>query len=307
MIKWITGVLFVASLSSSGYAKKISLSFDDVPRRNTSFTGKERSIRLLKSLKDAGVDRAVFYVNTAKASEEGKERIRRYYQAGHIVGNHTHSHPSANRVGRDVFLEDFETAHRLLTSWGYKPTYFRYPFLHRSKETNSIIKIRNHILSKGYVDGFVTVDNYDWHMDNLFQEAKKQKRPINMDNLKKFYVDTLYKGIEHYEDLAKRVYGHSPAHVMLLHENDLAALFVGDLVKKLRDSGWQICSPEESYQDKYLAPFPSTVTRHGQGRIVAHATDKKIPKPLVSGLEDERTLEILWDKYRVTTIDVAKQ
>ena len=295
--------------SSCAFAKFISFSFDDAPRPSTFLKGPERAERLMETLKNHGVQ-AAFYVNTKKVTEEGLERLKAYRDAGHLIGNHTHSHPSADQVLTDVFLADFELGHNLLEKWGFEPKLFRYPFLHRGGETQKINKIHDHLLKRGYTDAFVTVDNYDWYMDWLFQQAKTKDENIDMESLKKFYVETLYKGILHYEELAQRVYEEEESeeqgsnlvyvnHVMLLHENDLAALFVGDLIDHLESQGWTIVSPEESYKDSRLAPFPESVTRHGQGRIVAHATEKGFPKPLISGLEDEEVLQELWSEYEV--------
>ena len=296
-------------VSSCALGKFISFSFDDAPRPGSFFKGSERSERLIKTLKDYSVQ-AAFFVNSNKVTEEGLERLKAYRDAGHLIGNHTHSHPSADKVLIDVFLADFELGHNLLEKWGFEPKLFRYPFLHRGGELEKINLIHSHIVKKGYTDAFVTLDNYDFYMDWLFQQAKTKGENINMENLKKFYVETLYKGIEYYETLAQRVYEEEESeeqgsnlvyvnHVMLLHENDLAALFLGDLIVHLKSQGWTIVSPEESYKDPHLAPFPDSVTRHGQGRIVAHATEKGFPKPLVSELEDKEVLQGLWSKYEV--------
>jgi len=298
MLKLFTGLLLL-SLTNLSQAKSISFSFDDVPRRGSFLTGTDRAAKLISSLKTHTV-KAAMYVNSAKVSKEGLERIKRYSAAGHIIGNHTHSHQSADIVLQEVFLEDFRAGDRLLRSWGFEPTYFRYPYLHRGKSLEKVTAIREEVLKKGYQDGFVTVDNYDWYIDAMFQRAVNEKKKIDYAKLKSFYVETLYKGILHYEELAVRVYGRSPKHVMLLHENDLAAMYVGDLISHLKINGWDICSPEESYADPDLKPFPAGVLRHGQGRVVAHATEKGFPKPLISGLEDEEVLEKLWADYGIT-------
>ena len=306
MLKYLF-VVILCSVASMGHSKSISFSFDDIPRANSYLTGAKRAQQLISSLKEHSA-RAVFYVNTSKVSSEGLARIIKYAKAGHIIGNHTHSHPSADIIRADVCLAEFQTADDLLRSWGYQPSYFRYPFLHRGKTSKKNSAIRSQILSKGYQDGFVTIDNYDWYMDQLFQKAIKSNQEINFDKLKSFYVETLYKGIVHYENLAIRVYGRSPKHVMLLHENDLAALFVKDLIAFLKLRGWEICTPAESYNDPDLIKYPKNVLRHGQGRVVAHATAKGFAKPLLSGLEDEEVLDQLWSDYNViTTVDKSSE
>ena len=185
MLPWI---LFL--MTKPIFSKSISLSFDDIPRKDSYLTGTIRSKKIIESLAHHKAQ-AVFYVNSSKVSQDGLNRIRSYADSGHIIGNHTHSHPSADMILQDVFLEDFKTGDRLLKSWGFKPTWFRYPYLHRGTSLDQINAIRKEILSFGYGDGFVTVDNYDWYMDAMFQQAVSKGRTINFEQLKKFYVETL--------------------------------------------------------------------------------------------------------------------
>ena len=70
--------------------------------------------------------------------------------------------------------------------------------------------------------------------------------------------------------MAKEVLGRSPKHVLLLHENDLAALFIKDLIKHIRESGGKIISPAEAYKDP-IADFIPNVLMNNQGRIAAIA------------------------------------
>lgn len=294
-------LLFLLLLTSDVFAKAISLSFDDAPRRDTQyFTGVERTEKLLQELKKAKVKRAAFYINTVRLNkDDGLNRIKKYKKAGHLIGNHTHSHPNIRNISVLEYLQDFDQADQILKKNNLLDKYFRYPFLRRGKTIEEVNEIHSYILSRGYTDAFVTVDNYDFYMDHLFQNALKDKKKINFDNLRDFYVKTLYQGIEFYDELAKKAFGKSVKHVMLLHENDLAALFIGDLVKYLREKGWRIITPEESYQDTITKHFPSEVLWQGSGRVNALAREAGYQGPLISGLEDEKALVDLIDQYKV--------
>ena len=37
--------------------------------------------------------------------------------------------------------------------------------------------MRAHLVAAGYVNGYVTVDNYDWYLDRLFQKAIAREQP----------------------------------------------------------------------------------------------------------------------------------
>ena len=89
-------------------AKEISFSFDDAPRGSGEyFSGQERTNRLIQELSKAGVTRAAFYVNTSKLDKSnGLRRIQQYRDAGHLIGNHTHSHIDIRESSLKEYLLD---------------------------------------------------------------------------------------------------------------------------------------------------------------------------------------------------------
>src|SRR5690606_3381489 len=98
-------------------------------------------------------------------------------------------------------------------------------------------------------------------------------KTVDYFKLKNLYLDHLLNSIEFYDKMAMDVIGRSPKHVLLLHENDLAALYVDELIDKLRKMGWEIISPEEAYADP-IAQIVPDVLLNGQGRIGAIAKEK---------------------------------
>ena len=101
----------------------------------------------------------------------------------------------------------------------------------------------------GYFNAYITLKNWDWFIESLFQEAIKDGVTIDMQRMSSFYVQTLMESINHYDQMAVRHLGRSPKHVLLLHEMDISALFIGDVVDELRQSGWNIISIEQAYAD----------------------------------------------------------
>jgi peptidoglycan-N-acetylglucosamine deacetylase len=86
---------------------------------------------------------------------------------------------------------------------------------------------------------------------------------------------------------------------LLLHENDLAALFVGDLIQLLKGKGWKIISPEDAYADPIASEIPD-VLFNGQGRVGAIAYSKGWkPADLIQQSEDEAYLDKLLTERKV--------
>lgn len=112
-------------------------------------------------------------------------------------------------------------------------------------------------------NGYVTVDGSDWHMEQLAVEAVCAGRRIDMDALRDLYVGTHVEAAEFYDALARRTIGRSPAHVLLLHETDLAALWIGDLVAALRARGWEIVTPDDAFADPLRTEMPNVPVAQG--------------------------------------------
>jgi hypothetical protein len=100
-------------------------------------------------------------------------------------------------------------------------------------------------------------------------------------------VDVITRSTEFYDAMAQETLGRSPHHVLLLHENDLAAMFVGDLVSELRRRGFRIVPATVAFEDPIADREPDTLYL-GQGRIAALAHEAgREPASLVSPTEDE--------------------
>jgi hypothetical protein len=147
------------------------------------------------------------------------------------------------------------------------------------------------------MQGYVTIDTYDWYMESLFQEALNTHKKVDFSKLRNTYVQVLTEAADFYDSIAQRVLKRSPRHVLLLHENDLAALYLDSLVKKLRLKGWKIISAESAYQDPIAREFPKTLFL-GQGRIAALAKDAGDKGPFHKW-EDEEELDRLFEDRKI--------
>lgn len=223
--------------------KRIAFTFDDAPRRPGAFLSQEeRTTRLIAALGRAGVRQAAFFINPGSLSDParagGEERIAAYTAAGHLLANHSWSHPHLNRTPADAYLADIDRAEAWLKGRrGYRP-WFRYPFLAEGgRDKMKRDAVRAGLAARGLRNGYVTVDASDWNMEQLATDAKAASKAIDMAALRNLYVESHVEAAEFYDGLARRTLGRSPAHVLLLHETDLAALWVDDLAAALRRTG----------------------------------------------------------------------
>jgi len=273
-MKAIFAVLLITN-SYLSLAKSIAISFDDAPRRETAFLkASDRTHRLLQGLKSSGVDQAIFFSSAHNLKKlNRRSRLETYANAGHLIANHSHSHSAPEDLGLEPYLADIKKAHKQLKTYPNFTRYYRAPFLNYGKTEHLHKEIKSGLKRLGYKVGYVTVDNGDWYMDSLLQKATKNNQKINIVNLKKAYIEMIWDSIAFYDDLAVKVMGRSPAHVLLLHENDLAALCIEDLISHIKSKGWSIISPTEAYSDTLAHIIPNTL-ENGDGKIAAIANAK---------------------------------
>lgn len=273
-----TLLLLTLTFSFTVNAKSIAFTLDDSPRFASGyFDGPTRAKKLLAELKRHRVPQVAFFSVGQNVNEEGKKRLLAYAQAGHVIAHHSNTHPDFNKTSLEDYLADFNKAEAVLANLpNYKP-WHRFPYL---REGNTALKrdgMRALLKQKGYMNAYITLNNYDWYLEDLFQEAIKNKQDVDFDALQKLYVSLLMESIEYYDKMATSHLGRSPRHVLLLHEMDITALFLGDLVDELRTRGWQIISPELAFTDEIAQFQAKKVFKFNPGRIgeIAYSKGQK--------------------------------
>ena len=249
--------------------KQIALSFDDVPRgRGAFFTPDERTQRIIAELKKAKAPQAVFFVNPGAIGHgdgvDGERRIAAYVAAGHVIANHSNSHKRLSTTDTAAYLADIDAAEVWLKDRpGYRP-WFRFPFLDEGgKDKAKRDTLRQGLAARGLRNGYVTAESSDWHLESLTREAVQAKKTIDRKALGDLYVTWHVEAADFADAMMRRVTGRQPVQMLLLHETDLAALHIGDLVRALRGAGWTIVSADQAYADPLGKEMPDTPAANG--------------------------------------------
>ena len=263
--------------------KRIALSFDDAPRAPGTFLSEEERTRLLMAnLAEAGVDQVVFFVNPGRIDGADDEaRIAAYVAAGHVIANHSATHPHLSQTDVAAYLADIDAAEEWLKGRERYRPWFRYPYLDEGRQDKAKRDaVRQGLAQRGLSNGYVTVDASDWFYEGAAKRAAAEGREIDREALRDLYIQTQVDAAEFYDQLARQAIGRSPAHVILLHETDLNAMWIGDLVRALEAKGWTIVSADEAYADRFGDFAPVYDTRSAQGSLTEMvAWEKGLPAP----------------------------
>lgn len=124
--------------------KKVALSFDDCHRRTgTLMNGMERARKLTKALKDAKTGPVVFFCNSPSRQPDGLERLKLFSAEGHLIANHTATHPDLYKTSVADFTREIETAHDELKDLPGFRKWFRFPYLHEGKTPEAVNGVRD--------------------------------------------------------------------------------------------------------------------------------------------------------------------
>lgn len=253
--------------SSAPAAKRIALTFDDVPRGPGAFyTPDERAILLIAALRQAGVEQAAFFANPGRIgpANHGAERLAAYVAAGHVVGDHSFSHRDLRSSTAPAFLADIDRAEAFLKGRpGYRP-WFRFPGLNQGgRDAAKRRAVIDGLTARGLQIAWVSIDGSDWNIEGQAIAAKRAGLAIDDGALRDLYVETMVRSADFSDALMRRTIGRSPPHVLLLHETDMAARYVGDLVRALRRDGWKIVTADAAFADPVYHDTGDFVSANG--------------------------------------------
>jgi peptidoglycan/xylan/chitin deacetylase (PgdA/CDA1 family) len=296
--------LLITSWSGAEAQKRIALSFDDVPRgRGAFFTPDERTKRLIAGLKAAKVKQAAFFVVPGQLGHDdgvgGEQRIAAYVAAGHVIADHSFTHRHLNELPAAEYVADIDRAEAWLKDRKGRRPWFRYPFLDEGGDDQAkVAAVRAALKARGLHNGYATVDGSDWNIESRTADAVKAGKKVDLPALRDLYVETMVQAADFAEGLSRKTWGRQPVQVILLHETDVAALFIADFVAALRKDGWTIVTADEAYADPIAKLAPIVPSANGT-LVELAAWEKGLPKPrwyernnidLANRLFDERVL-----------------
>ena len=136
--------------------KIVALTFDDGP----STTSTDEILALLDKY---GI-KATFFVVGEQVSYKG-ERTRAAFDAGHLVENHSYTHPEFSSLSADDMADQIDRTTAQITGVGAPtPTYFRPPY--GDGDGASLAQI---LSDRGMTPVYWTIDSRDWELDDVEQ------------------------------------------------------------------------------------------------------------------------------------------
>ena len=165
----------------------------------------------------------------------------------------SHVNFNSKQVSLDDFKLELTKNDRLIKGYSHYSPYFRFPYLKEGDTKEKVEGFRAFMKQKGYKNGHVTIDASDWYIDARLNERLKQNPNADLTGYRTYYKNHLLNRALYYDSLAYQLTKRRIHHVLLLHHNLAAALFLDDLIKHFKANGWDVIDADQAYKDKIYA------------------------------------------------------
>ena len=254
------GACGVSSSSPAAKRPRVAVTMDDFQLADTPLlTAGARNEAILDALARHKLQAGLFVTARNVESAENMRRLRRWDERGHLIGNHTYSHPEYPDKTFEEFSRDVLRAEEMLKGLPRYRKLFRFPYLKEGKTVEQRDRMRAFLRERGYRNAHVTIDASDWYVDQRLRARLKQDPSAPTGPYRDFYLAHIRERSLFYEDLARKVTGRRVRHTLLLHHNVLNGLFLGDLLDMFRREGWELIDAADAFRDPLFRVEPNVV------------------------------------------------
>jgi peptidoglycan/xylan/chitin deacetylase (PgdA/CDA1 family) len=259
--------LFGAAPAFAETQPQVAITIDDfnwfdVPR----MSAEARNQSLLGALRARSLKAAVFVAGKFVDNEKGAALLADWDREGHLIGNHTYSHPYYPSVSFEKFSADVLRCEEVIGKLPRFRKLFRFPYLKEGETPRKRDAMRAFLKTHGYRNGHVTIDASDWYVDQRLRARLEKEPGADPTPYGKYYLEHIWERSRYYDELSRRVVGRSVSHTLLLHHNVLNGLFLGDLLKMYAEKGWKLIDAETAFRDPVFASAPN-VTPAGESLV----------------------------------------
>ena len=255
-------VTLTAQQSLPAQKPRVCLSFDDGSiDAMPGYTQVKWNQLLLNNLGRAGKQAIFFVAGKPLDNPAGRQLLRAWDQAGHLLANHTYSHLYYHgaTVTFEQFAQDCLRNDSLLRGYTHFTPLFRFPYLKEGDTRDKRDRFRKWLANQGYRNGYVTIDDSDWYVNSRLVKRLKQTPRAEVAPYQAFYLKHILDRATYYNRLSQELTGRPIAHTLLLHHNLTSALFVDDLIRHFEASGWEVINASEAYRDPIYQHAPQTL------------------------------------------------
>lgn len=298
----------MASFSQSQTTRTVALTFDDLPyvpidSINDIRDADRATTELLRILRVHKAP-AVAFVTEGRLDVQGETDARiallkRWADAGIVLGNHTYSHADFNELTVDQFQQEIirgeVVTRRLMESRQPYQLYFRHPFTHTGNSIEKKQAIEAFLAERRYRVTPHTIDPADYVFDVPYVRAKRSGDTNTSGRVASAYVEFTLAATAFAEEVAPKVFGRDIPHTLLLHANEINADCLDEMLGRFKARGYRFITLDEAMRDSAYQTPDTFVTKAGPTWLWRWMKSKGMS---VSFKGDPEPPAWVWEAYR---------
>jgi len=254
-----------------GDRPSVAITIDDFDLSDaTLLDGMTRDRRIRHILRNHRLKAAGFVTGKHVADRRGALVLQGWSDDGHLLGNHSYSHNRFTGEDAEGFMADILRCEAVLQGRRGFTRLFRFPYLAEGRTAAGRDRMRLLLEQHGYRNGHVTIDTSDWFVDGRLRARLRSDPDTDIAPFRRFYLEHIWDRATYYDGLARRVFGHTVPHTLLLHHRLTTALFLDDLLQLFGRRGWQVVDAADAFASPIYALRPNSLPA-GQSLIWAAA------------------------------------
>jgi len=247
------------SFPFSDSAPQIAITIDDFNFfKAAPAVAEKRNRALLAALRgQSNLKAAAFIAARNVDSETGKNLVREWGIAGHLIANHTYSHWYYNNRTFEEFSGDVMRCEAVIKDLPGFAKFFRFPLLKEGNTLERRDKMRAFLKQHSYRMGYVTIDASDWYIDERLRARLATNPAADVNGYRTYYLSHLWDRAVYYDNLSRKALGRSVKHTLLIHHNVLNELFLPDVLEMFKTKGWRLIDASDAFKDPVFSSAPN--------------------------------------------------
>jgi len=166
----------------------------------------------------------------------------------------TYSNQDLNELGIEQFINDIKAGYKalepMLSGFGQKKRYFRYPYLHYGNTVESKKQIKLYLNAQHYITVPATIIIEDYLYNLSLEKMGKIPDTNKYYSLLNEYINHVVDEIQNSENLSMQVLKRPCRQILQLRANRLNAVALDELLTTIENMGYKFISVKKALKDK---------------------------------------------------------
>jgi peptidoglycan/xylan/chitin deacetylase (PgdA/CDA1 family) len=197
----------------------------------------------------------------------GTEILQSWVEHGLDLGNHSYEHPDFDDHSVEQFEDQIvrgETAIvPMMQAAHRKVEFFRFPFNHTGDTETKHAAIAEFLRQRGYQLAPCTIETSDWMFAAAYARMAARHDGSSAARLRREYLAFTAAQIDYFSRMNADVLGYEPPEIMLLHDNQLNADVINQILALFESRGYKFVSLDQAERDPVYQATDTFVTKYG--------------------------------------------